>query len=49
MDDETSLPDLAGLELDDSDEEFWKMDEVSIVFIYLFTIKEKRAYCCYHR
>ncbi|KAG2226729.1 hypothetical protein INT45_001076 [Circinella minor] len=30
MDDETSLPDLAGLELDDSDEEFWKMDESSI-------------------
>ncbi|KAI9494058.1 hypothetical protein BDB00DRAFT_344606 [Zychaea mexicana] len=30
MDDETSLPDLANLELDDSDEEFWKMDESSI-------------------
>ena len=33
MDDETSLPDLAGLELDDSDEEFWKMDEVSNLFL----------------
>ncbi|KAI9266751.1 hypothetical protein BDA99DRAFT_536165 [Phascolomyces articulosus] len=30
MDDETSLPDLADLDLDDSDEEFWKMDESSI-------------------
>ncbi|ORY92351.1 hypothetical protein BCR43DRAFT_89833 [Syncephalastrum racemosum] len=27
MDDETDLPDLADLDLDDSDEEFWKMDE----------------------
>ena len=30
MDDETDLPDLADLDLDDSDEEFWKMDQVSI-------------------
>ncbi|KAI8146090.1 hypothetical protein BJV82DRAFT_405403 [Fennellomyces sp. T-0311] len=30
MDDETDLPDLADLDLDDSDEEFWKMDESSI-------------------
>lgn len=28
MDDETDLPDLAALDLDDSDEEFWKLDEV---------------------
>ncbi|CDH53314.1 predicted protein [Lichtheimia corymbifera JMRC:FSU:9682] len=30
MDDETDLPDLAALDLDDSDEEFWKLDEATI-------------------
>ncbi|KAI7876948.1 hypothetical protein K492DRAFT_239474 [Lichtheimia hyalospora FSU 10163] len=30
MDDETDLPDLATLDLDDSDEEFWKLDEATI-------------------
>lgn len=28
MDDETALSDLAELDLDDSDEEFWKLDTV---------------------
>ncbi|KAI9312974.1 hypothetical protein BX666DRAFT_791924 [Dichotomocladium elegans] len=29
MDEETNLPDLADLDLDDSDEEFWKLDEAT--------------------
>lgn len=28
MDDETDLPDLSALDLDDSNEDFWKMDNV---------------------
>lgn len=29
VDDETDLPNLAGLDLDDSTDDFWKMDDVS--------------------
>jgi hypothetical protein len=29
MDDETDLPDLADLDLDDSTDDFWKLDTVS--------------------
>ncbi|KAI8362711.1 hypothetical protein EDC96DRAFT_221779 [Choanephora cucurbitarum] len=31
MDDETDLPDLADLDLDDSTDDFWKLDGVSVV------------------
>ncbi|KAI7903250.1 uncharacterized protein BX663DRAFT_45748 [Cokeromyces recurvatus] len=31
MDDETDLPDLANLDLDDSTEEFWKLDNSDII------------------
>lgn len=30
MDDETDLPDLADLDLDDSADDFWKMNDVSL-------------------
>lgn len=35
MDDETDLPDLAALDLDDSNEDFWKLD-TSVRYIYMF-------------
>jgi hypothetical protein len=31
MDDETDLPDLAALELDDSTDDFWKLDNVRYI------------------
>lgn len=31
MDDETDLPDLSALDLDDSNEDFWKMDNVKLI------------------
>jgi hypothetical protein len=35
MDDETDLSDLAALDLDDSTDDFWKMDNVSTKFCSL--------------
>lgn len=35
MDDETDLSALASLELDDSNEDFWKVDNVSIISILM--------------
>lgn len=45
MDDETDLPDLATLDLDDSDEEFWKLDEVGTQTI-LNVANNSRTYYC---
>lgn len=39
MDDETDLPDLAALDLDDSNEDFWKLDtSVRYIYIYIYMI-----------
>lgn len=47
MDDETDLPDLGELDLDDSAEDFWKMDNVSL-YTNIF-IKKKRPNCGLNR
>jgi hypothetical protein len=36
MDDETDLSALASLELDDSNEEFWKIDNVIFIFVAFY-------------
>lgn len=41
MDDETDLPDLGDLDLDDSAEDFWKMDNVSLSTKYKKRRKKK--------
>lgn len=46
MDDETDLPDLADLDLDDSDEEFWKMDEVLQIIIIIFFFFIRSFFYC---
>ncbi|CAO3600916.1 unnamed protein product [Absidia cylindrospora] len=45
MDDETNLPNLSGLDLDDSNEDFWKLDKSLPEYQSLLKQTPKEGYC----